>query len=258
MKLKKFKISADPPIRLKKIAVEEPRSRPSHGDTVKALLRPALLIAKLDPVLSRELDGLDSDRKLELLVAVFGGAPSKSSNAIARAKDRLEALHVIWEAFQGDGPNRVSYDEFVANVLAERQNGEWRMRANIFSMLTGGANRPAGAEPLLKALERMTAEQSKRLEALMSKHAAALDAFLLEELGHGAEAAGGESDDLTQIKGIGAKRARLLNDHGIHRFAQIAAWTKADIDRLDKALELGGRVKRDGWVAQARKLAEDG
>jgi predicted flap endonuclease-1-like 5' DNA nuclease len=61
-------------------------------------------------------------------------------------------------------------------------------------------------------------------------------------------------DDLTQIKGVGPKLNGLLNDHGITRFEQIAAWKAADIKVIDESLSFKGRIKREEWVKQAKKL----
>jgi predicted flap endonuclease-1-like 5' DNA nuclease len=65
------------------------------------------------------------------------------------------------------------------------------------------------------------------------------------------------ADDLTRIKGLGPKLATTLADLGVTRFAQIAAWDDAEIDRIDSALgRFQGRIRRDEWVAQARLLAD--
>ena len=70
----------------------------------------------------------------------------------------------------------------------------------------------------------------------------------------GADAPGG--DDLTRIKGIGPKLAALLGQLGIARYAQIAAWDDAELDRIDGHLgAFAGRPRRDAWVEQARLLA---
>lgn len=71
-----------------------------------------------------------------------------------------------------------------------------------------------------------------------------------------APAAVGGTDDLTKIKGLGPKLATLLNQQGITSFAQIAAWTDADIERVDATLgRFTGRITRDNWVEQAKLLA---
>jgi len=63
-------------------------------------------------------------------------------------------------------------------------------------------------------------------------------------------------DDLTRLTGIGPKLAAALAEQGVTRFADIAAWTADDVARFDKALKLMGRVEREAWIAQARRLAE--
>lgn len=66
----------------------------------------------------------------------------------------------------------------------------------------------------------------------------------------------GEADDLLRIKGVGPKLVALLNTLGVTRFAQIAEWTEADIDRIDAQLgNFAGRIRRDNWVEQAKFLA---
>lgn len=65
----------------------------------------------------------------------------------------------------------------------------------------------------------------------------------------------GTGDDLTRIKGLGPKLAALLGEFGITRFAQIAAWTPEEIERIDAKLgRFSGRIERDQWVEQARLL----
>lgn len=65
----------------------------------------------------------------------------------------------------------------------------------------------------------------------------------------------GEPDDLTQIKGIGAKLSALLHDLGIYHFHQIASWTKADGEWIDEKLAFKNRVTREKWIEQAKALA---
>lgn len=63
-------------------------------------------------------------------------------------------------------------------------------------------------------------------------------------------------DDLTVIKGLGPKLAKLLNSLGVTSYSQIAAWDDAEIDRIDAQLDrFQGRIRRDSWVEQAKLLA---
>ena len=69
------------------------------------------------------------------------------------------------------------------------------------------------------------------------------------------ETAPPQPDDLTVLTGIGPKMAAALAERGVTRFAQIAAWSEDEIAVLDKELKLMGRVGREAWVAQAKRLA---
>ncbi len=70
------------------------------------------------------------------------------------------------------------------------------------------------------------------------------------------EIAEADRDDLKRIKGIGPKNEDQLNELGIYSFAQIAAWTPANIDWVEDFLSFPGRIEREDWIAQAAKLAD--
>jgi NADH-quinone oxidoreductase subunit E len=65
-------------------------------------------------------------------------------------------------------------------------------------------------------------------------------------------------DDLKLISGVGPKIAQTLNDLGIHTFAQIASWKKAERHWIDAYLSFHGRVERDDRIKQAKALAKGG
>ena len=65
----------------------------------------------------------------------------------------------------------------------------------------------------------------------------------------------GAPDDLKLIVGVGPVLERMLQQLGITTYRQIARWSERDIDEIDAKLpEFPGRVRRDGWVTQAREL----
>jgi predicted flap endonuclease-1-like 5' DNA nuclease len=65
----------------------------------------------------------------------------------------------------------------------------------------------------------------------------------------------GAPDDLKLIVGVGPVIERMLHQLGIGTFRQIARWSEREIDDIDARLrEFPGRVRRDGWVTQAREL----
>jgi len=62
-------------------------------------------------------------------------------------------------------------------------------------------------------------------------------------------------DDLSRIKGVGPKLVTMLGELGVTSFAQIAAWTDSDIEKIDAGLgRFKGRITRDQWVEQAKLL----
>jgi NADH-quinone oxidoreductase subunit E len=62
-------------------------------------------------------------------------------------------------------------------------------------------------------------------------------------------------DDLRLIVGVGPVLERMLQQMGIGTYRQIARWSERDIDEFDARLpEFHGRIRRDGWVTQAREL----
>jgi NADH-quinone oxidoreductase subunit E len=66
-------------------------------------------------------------------------------------------------------------------------------------------------------------------------------------------------DDLKLIKGVGPVLEQALHRAGVFHFDQIAAWTPEDVAWFEANLEeFKGRVVREGWVEQARQLAEEG
>jgi predicted flap endonuclease-1-like 5' DNA nuclease len=73
----------------------------------------------------------------------------------------------------------------------------------------------------------------------------------------GIVAAERDSDDLSQLKGVGPKLVALLSELGVTRFDQIAAWTPDEIEAIDARLgTFKGRIARDNWIEQAAFLAK--
>lgn len=65
-------------------------------------------------------------------------------------------------------------------------------------------------------------------------------------------------DDLKLISGIGPKLANVLKGHGVVTFAQLAGMDEAALAALDAELGLEGRILRDDWAGQARKILATG
>ena len=69
------------------------------------------------------------------------------------------------------------------------------------------------------------------------------------------KAAGG--DDLKQLSGVGPALEKKLHEAGVTTFEQIAGWKKADVEEMDEKLSFKGRIEREDWIAQAKKLAAE-
>jgi small subunit ribosomal protein S2 len=67
----------------------------------------------------------------------------------------------------------------------------------------------------------------------------------------------GAPDDLSKLSTMSPIIEKKLNDAGIFHFWQIAAMGPAEVAQIDTAAKLGGRIDREGWVAQARGFLEN-
>jgi predicted flap endonuclease-1-like 5' DNA nuclease len=67
----------------------------------------------------------------------------------------------------------------------------------------------------------------------------------------------GEPDDLKRISGIGPGIERTLHELGIFHFRQIAAFTPENVTWVDRHLRFKGRIEREDWIGQARRLAAE-
>ncbi|RVC72530.1 proton-conducting membrane transporter, partial [Mesorhizobium sp. M4A.F.Ca.ET.022.05.2.1] len=69
------------------------------------------------------------------------------------------------------------------------------------------------------------------------------------------KAATGKADNLRRLIGIGPVNEKLLKGLGVTSYAQIAAWTAADVKRIEDVLNFDGRIAREQWIEQAKLLA---
>ena len=101
--------------------------------------------------------------------------------------------------------------------------------------------------PAPKVAKKPAPEAASQASPEQAFHSATAEPVLLD-------APRGTADDLLVIKGIGPKINGILNSLGIYHYAQIAAWTPAQMDWVEEKLDFKGRIGREDWIAQARKL----
>jgi predicted flap endonuclease-1-like 5' DNA nuclease len=66
------------------------------------------------------------------------------------------------------------------------------------------------------------------------------------------------SDNLQRIGNVTTEIEQALNAFGITRYAQIAQWSPADVERFEKQLLASGRISRENWIEQAQILSRGG
>ena len=71
-----------------------------------------------------------------------------------------------------------------------------------------------------------------------------------------APAAAAGVDDLKKLSGVGPALEKKLVAAGITTFAQVAAWSDADVAAMNEKLSFKGRIEREGWIEQAKELAK--
>jgi predicted flap endonuclease-1-like 5' DNA nuclease len=65
-------------------------------------------------------------------------------------------------------------------------------------------------------------------------------------------------DNLQRIGVITAETEKRLNALGVARYSEIAQWSPAAVERIDKDLGLAGRISRENWIEQAQILSRGG
>ena len=71
---------------------------------------------------------------------------------------------------------------------------------------------------------------------------------------HVALGAAQHSDDLTVIKGIGARIESLLNSRGITRWDDLARLDEVDQTELESHIDVPAAIDLESWIAQAKLL----
>lgn len=148
---------------------------------------------------------------------------------------------------------------------SRRKNGHRQhfTTVKITDILTGGAKPKAAKKAAPKKADKAEAaasdakaetkaapaeEKAPKKEAKKSDDAAPAALFTAPE---------GEPDDLKKISGVGPVLEKKLNGLGITKYAQVAAFTAEDIEKVDEVLNFKGRIERDNWLEQAAELAKD-
>ncbi len=119
----------------------------------------------------------------------------------------------------------------------------------IAEILTGGA-KPAG-KAAAKKEAKAEAPAAAAAPLFTAPAGEGDDLVVIKGIGPPA----GEGDDLVVIKGIGPVAAGQLKEQGITTFAQLAALSDADIEKIDANMPFSSDQIRD-WREQAKELSK--
>ena len=160
--------------------------------------------------------------------------------------------------------DNIKGDKVIHYVKRRRKHGSQRTKGHrqqltllrVTDILASGAEKSGvkaavGAGSVSAAAVEAAAPAKKK--AAPKKAEAKAEAPKAEKKAAPKAAAG--ADDLKKLSGVGPALEKKLHEAGITSFAQIAAWTDADIAEFDEKLSFKGRIEREGWVAQAKDLA---
>ena len=130
------------------------------------------------------------------------------------------------------------------NYRRTKGHRQWIAVISVAEILKPGTKSKLDAKPAKVAADDAPAAPAKKAAPKAEKAAPK------------AKAAAAASDDLTQLTGVGPAYATKLNEAGVTSFAQIAAWTDAEIERLDGEISgLKTKAEKGDWVAEAKGFA---
>ncbi|MFK7792945.1 MAG: 50S ribosomal protein L21 [Devosiaceae bacterium] len=202
-----------------------------------------------DDVIQIEKLGLEADSQV-----VFDNVLMVGNDAdVTVGAPLVEGASVVGELVENTRGKKIIIFKKRRRQNSRRKNGHRQEYSvvKITDILMGGA-KPKAAK---KAAPKKAAKKEETPAPVEAASAAAAPAGDLPE-GALFAAPAGAADDLKKISGVGPVLEKKLNALGITTFAQVAAFSPADIAMVDDALSFKGRIERDNWLEQAATLAQ--
>jgi large subunit ribosomal protein L21 len=190
-------------------------------------------VAANDKILIEKLEGAAGDQVQfsEVLLVANGGTVDVGAPHVAGAT-------VVGEIAAQEKSDTVYIFKKRRRKHYRRRNGHRQLLTSvtITDILLGGAKPAAKAKAAIAEGEAKPAKKAKAEAATL------------------AAPVSGQADDISLIGGVGPKMVQILTENGVTTFAQIAAWTEADIAKFDELCKPKGRIVREEWVEQAGEL----
>ncbi|XXK32653.1 50S ribosomal protein L21 [Rhodobacteraceae bacterium nBUS_24] len=172
-------------------------------------------------------------------------------------------------AVQAEVIDQIKADKVINFVKRRRKHGSQRTKGHrqkltlvkITDILASGADASGikaalGAGSVPAAAPSAPAKKPAKAKAEKAPAPAKAPAAKKAAKPAKAEAAPAAADDLKKLSGVGPALEKKLNAAGITSYAQIAAWTNADVAAIDEQLSFKGKIEREGWIDQAKELAK--
>ncbi len=204
--------------------------------------------------------------RVEKLAAAAG--EKVQFNEILMVGSTVGAPLVADAGVQAEIIDQIKGDKVIHFVKRRRKHGSQRTKGHrqqltllrVTDILEKGAEK-SGVKAAVGAgsvsgAALAAAAPAKKAPAKTEAKAAAPKAAAKAEPKAAPKAAASTGDDLKKLSGVGPALEKKLIEAGVTSFAQIAAWTEADIAEFDEKLSFKGRIQREGWVEQARELAK--
>ncbi len=197
----------------------------SPGDTVKVMVRVA---EEAESAAKGKAKGAKKEApKVTYRLQAYEGV------VIARDGKGIQESFTVRKISYGEGVERVFpvYSPFIADIEVVRRG---RVRRAKLYYLRGRRGKSA------RILERSDA-RAKRLNAAFK----------------GFKRPKGSPDDLTKISTIDKDMDAQLKKLNVLRYDQIASFSDDDIANLDDVLQLNGRIEKEDWIGEARRLMSE-
>ncbi len=197
-------------------------------------------VAEGDRLVVEKIDGEAGDQIVFGEVLMLGG-----ESGVTVGSPLIDGAQVIGELVEVRKGEKVIVFKKRRRQNYRRTKGhrQWEAFVAISEIVLPGAKPKTAAKA--KAAPKAKAEEAAPKAAAPKAAAKA------------APKAAAGNDDLTQLNGVGPAFAKKLNAAGVTSFAQVAAWTDADLDALDAEIAgVKAKAETGEWVKQAKELAK--
>ena len=175
----------------------------------------------------------------------------------------IGAPFVADAAVQAEVIDQVKGDKVINFVKRRRKHSSQRTKGHrqkltlvrVTEILNSGADKSGvkaalGAGSVSKSAIAAVVEPASKAKTAKPAAAKATEAKPAAPKA-GKAAAGG---DLKKLSGVGPALEKKLIAAGVTSLEQVAAWTEADVTKIDEELSFKGRIEREGWIVQAKEL----